>query len=151
MLAPKPTAGIVVSGGPYITILPVDPGYIVVPYYDPTVVFFAPRPGFFVGGGIRFGYGVTLGGFFAPWGVGAGRNGLRLACAHFISESCTLGPDMGQPERLHSSLARDPKARAEITRVLATRIHFMRARATNEMHHGKAGQRRANRTENTDS
>jgi hypothetical protein len=59
---------IVVSGGPYITILPVDPGYIVVPYYDPTVVFFAPRPGFFVGGGIRFGYGVTLGGFFAPWG-----------------------------------------------------------------------------------
>jgi hypothetical protein len=59
---------LVVSGGPYITILPVDPGYIVVPYYDPAVVFFAPRPGFFVGGGIRFGYAVTLGGFFAPWG-----------------------------------------------------------------------------------
>ena len=59
---------IVVSGGPYISILPVDPGYIVVPYYDPMIVFFAPRPGFFVGGGIRFGFGVTLGGFFAPWG-----------------------------------------------------------------------------------
>jgi hypothetical protein len=59
---------IVVSGPPYITIMPVNPGYIVVPYYDPAVVFFAPRPGFFVGGGIRFGFGVTIGGFFSPWG-----------------------------------------------------------------------------------
>ncbi len=63
---------IVVSGGPYITIMPVDPGYLVVPYYDPMIVFFAPRPGFFVGGAIRFGYGVTLGGFFSPWGWVAG-------------------------------------------------------------------------------
>src|SRR3984893_16590369 len=39
---------VVVSGGPYITIMPVNPGYVVVPYYDPRVVFFAPRPGFFV-------------------------------------------------------------------------------------------------------
>jgi hypothetical protein len=46
---------IVVSGGPYITIMPVNPGYIVVPYYDPAVVFFAPRPGFAIGGAIRFG------------------------------------------------------------------------------------------------
>ncbi len=36
---------------------PTFPGYIEVPYYDPRVVFLAPRPGFFVGGGIRFGYG----------------------------------------------------------------------------------------------
>src|SRR5581483_3963470 len=41
---------IVVGGGPYITIMPVDPAFVVVPYYDPRVVFFAPRPGFFVGG-----------------------------------------------------------------------------------------------------
>src|SRR5580698_2703635 len=61
---------IVVSGGPYITIMPVDPGFIVVPYYDPAVVFFAPRPGFVVGGAIRFGFGVTIGGFFRPWGWG---------------------------------------------------------------------------------
>jgi len=59
---------ITVSGPPYISIAPVDPGYIVVPYYDPLVVFFAPRPGFFVGGAIRFGFGVSIGGFFAPWG-----------------------------------------------------------------------------------
>ncbi len=64
---------IVVSGGPYITIMPVDPGFIVVPYYDPGIVFFAPRPGFVVGGAIRFGFGVSIGGFFAPWGwVGGG-------------------------------------------------------------------------------
>jgi len=64
---------IVVGGGPYISINPVDPGYIVVPYYDPGVVFFAPRPGFFVGGGIRFGFGVGIGGFFRPWGWGYSR------------------------------------------------------------------------------
>jgi len=61
---------IVVNGGPYITITPVNPGYIVVPYYDPAVVFFAPRPGFFVRGAIRFGFGITIGGFFRPWGWG---------------------------------------------------------------------------------
>jgi hypothetical protein len=44
-----------------------------VPYYDPNIVFFPPRPGFFVGGGIRFGFGVTIGGFFRPWGWGYNR------------------------------------------------------------------------------
>ena len=64
---------VVVSGGPYIAITPVNPAFVVVPYYDPAVVFFAPRPGFVVGGAIRFGFGVTIGGFFAPWGWGAAR------------------------------------------------------------------------------
>jgi hypothetical protein len=64
---------IVVGAGPYITIMPVNPGYVVVPYYDPAVVFFAPRPGFVVGTGIRFGFGITIGAFFRPWGWGVGR------------------------------------------------------------------------------
>src|SRR5271168_1811492 len=64
---------VIVGGGPYITILPVNPGFVVVPYYDPAIVFFAPRPGFFVGGGIRFGFGVSIGVFFRPWGWGVGR------------------------------------------------------------------------------
>jgi hypothetical protein len=68
----RSNAQIVVGTGPYITIMPVDPGFVVVPYYDPGVVFFAPRPGFFVGGAIRFGFGVSLGVFFRPWGWGAG-------------------------------------------------------------------------------
>ena len=64
---------IIVGGGPYITILPVNPAFVVVPYYDPRIVFYAPRPGFVVGGAIRFGFGVTIGGFFRPWGWGYNR------------------------------------------------------------------------------
>jgi hypothetical protein len=64
---------VVVTGGPYIAIAPVNPAFIVVPYYSPAVVFFAPAPGFFVGGAIRFGFGVTIGAFFRPWGWGLGR------------------------------------------------------------------------------
>jgi hypothetical protein len=62
---------IVVSGGPYITIMPVNPGFIVVPFYDPLVVFAPPRPGFVVGGAIHFGFGVTIGAAFRPWGWGS--------------------------------------------------------------------------------
>jgi hypothetical protein len=61
--------------GPYVEIVPVNPDYIVVPYYDPRVVFVRPRPGFFVGGAVRFGFGVTLGAAFVPWGWHATRFG----------------------------------------------------------------------------
>jgi hypothetical protein len=64
---------IVVSGGPYIEITPVNPDFIPVPYYDPAIVFIAPRPGFVVGGAIRFGFGITLGVAFRPWGWGYSR------------------------------------------------------------------------------
>jgi Protein of unknown function (DUF3300) len=66
---------VVVQRGPFIEILPVDPAYVVVPYYNPAVVFVAPRPGFVVGGAIRFGFGVRLGVAFAPWGWGTTRFG----------------------------------------------------------------------------
>ncbi|HMD39060.1 MAG TPA: DUF3300 domain-containing protein [Candidatus Acidoferrum sp.] len=69
----RSNAQIVVGGGPYITIAPVNPEFYVVPYYDPAVVFFAPRPGFFVGGAIGFGFGVTIGAWFRPWGWGYSR------------------------------------------------------------------------------
>lgn len=64
---------VVVSGGPYIAIDPVNPAFICVPAYDPIVVFAPPRPGFFVGGAIGFGYGVSLGFAFRPWGWGDSR------------------------------------------------------------------------------
>jgi hypothetical protein len=64
---------IVVSSGPYITIEPANPNFIVVPAYDPAIVFAPPPPGFFVGGAIAFGFGVTLGVAFRPWGWGATR------------------------------------------------------------------------------
>ena len=63
----------VVNAGPYIEILPVNPAFIVVPYYDPLVVFAAPRPGFFIGGAIGFRFGITIGAAFAPWGWGVSR------------------------------------------------------------------------------
>ncbi len=49
------------------------PRYIVVPYYDPLIVFAPPRPGFFIGGAIGFRFGVTIGPAFAPWGWGVNR------------------------------------------------------------------------------
>ncbi len=63
---------IVVGAGPYITIGLANPGFIVVPYYDPAVVFFPPRPGFAIGGAISFRFGITIGAFFGPWGWGPG-------------------------------------------------------------------------------
>jgi hypothetical protein len=64
---------IVVTNGPYIAIAPVNPGFIVVPYYNPAIVFFPPRPGFFVGGAIGFNFGISLGVAFRPWGWGYNR------------------------------------------------------------------------------
>jgi len=59
-----------VAGPGAIEIVPVQPGFYYVPYYNPVVVFARPRPGFFVGGAIRFGPGITIGATFAPWGWG---------------------------------------------------------------------------------
>jgi len=53
-----------------IEIVPVDPAFIYVPFYNPAVVFFRPRPGFFVGGAITFGPRIFIGGAFAPFGWG---------------------------------------------------------------------------------
>jgi len=61
---------VVVRTGPFITIDPVDPYFIAVPYYDPLVVYAPLRPGFFVGAGIGWGYGIGLGVWFQPWGWG---------------------------------------------------------------------------------
>jgi len=71
----RSNAQIVVRNGPFIEVLPVDPGFVVVPYYNPAVVFVRPGPGLVIGGAIRFGYGVRLGAYFAPWGWGTTRFG----------------------------------------------------------------------------
>ncbi|MGC2744630.1 MAG: DUF3300 domain-containing protein [Candidatus Angelobacter sp.] len=64
---------IIVGGGPYITILPARTDYVVVPFYDPVVVYERPRPGFFIGGAIGFRFGVVLGASYRPWGWGYNR------------------------------------------------------------------------------
>jgi len=69
----RPNAQVLVRNGPYIEIVPVDPGFVVVPFYDPLVVYAPPRPGFVVAAAIRFNFGVTIGAAFRPWGWGANR------------------------------------------------------------------------------
>jgi hypothetical protein len=66
-LRPSPYDNVVDSGGD-LEILPTNPAYIYVPTYDPYVVFGPPRPGFFVGGAIRFGPAVVIGTPFFAWG-----------------------------------------------------------------------------------
>ena len=56
--------------GPYITILPANPAFIVVPYYNPLIVFAPPRPGFFIGGAIGFRFGVGDWPGICPLGLG---------------------------------------------------------------------------------
>ena len=63
----------VVDNGGYVEIQPLNPAYYYVPIYDPLVVFYAPRPGFFVGGAIRFGPPILIGPAFGRFGwFGAG-------------------------------------------------------------------------------
>ncbi|HWZ52930.1 MAG TPA: DUF3300 domain-containing protein [Granulicella sp.] len=63
----------VVDDGGYVEIMPVDPAYLYVPVYNPGIVFFAPRHGYFVGGAIGFGPRVFLAPGFATYGwFGAG-------------------------------------------------------------------------------
>ena len=66
----RSTPDVTVTNGPYIEIAPVDPYYIQVPYYDPLIVFAAPRPGFHIGTAVRFRLGVRIGDAFEPWGWG---------------------------------------------------------------------------------
>src|ERR1043165_7206313 len=68
--------------GGYITIIAARVDYVVVPTYDPVVVYERPRPGFFIGAAIGFRFGVVLGGSYLPrgWGLyhdSAGAGGLR--------------------------------------------------------------------------
>jgi Protein of unknown function (DUF3300) len=66
-LRSNPYCNVVETDG-YVEILPVNPAYIYVPYYDPLVVFGPPRPGFFVGGAIGWGPAVIITAGFFPFG-----------------------------------------------------------------------------------
>ena len=97
---------IVVSNGPYIDIEPVNPEFIVVPYYNPVVVYAPPRPGFFVGGAIGFGFGVAIG-YLVP-SVGLGQQPLRLGQSRRDRQQSPVGPHLGQPPRLRASIRSAP-------------------------------------------
>jgi Protein of unknown function (DUF3300) len=80
-LRTNPQVRVVYAGPGDIEVVPVNPEIYYVPYYNPYVVFAPPRPGFFIGGAIRFGPGITIGAAFAPWGWGGVGFGWR---AHTI-------------------------------------------------------------------
>ena len=65
--------GIIVRNGPYVEIVPADPAFVVVPYYNPVIVFAPPRPRFVIASAIYWGFGIRLGVWFAPWGWGTTR------------------------------------------------------------------------------
>jgi hypothetical protein len=72
---------VVVTGGPYVEIMPANPAYIVVPYYDPAIVYVPPPPGLILPRAMYCGFGIRLGVWFAPWGWGT---------THFVWASHTV-------------------------------------------------------------
>jgi hypothetical protein len=64
---------VIVRPGPYIEILPANPTFIVVPYYDPAIVYVPPPPGFVIGRAVYCGFGIRIGLWFEPWGWGTTR------------------------------------------------------------------------------
>lgn len=141
---------VVVGGGPYITIMPVNPGFIVVPYYDPAIVFFAPRPGFVIGGAIRFGFGINIGGFFAPWGWGFSHfdwGGHAVFIGHdpwrrtWANRAAYVHP-FPQVRRFAAGAARPPEAHALEGRSEAERSAARQGRRAPRESHGGGGHRR---------
>jgi len=66
-------APIVVQEGPFLQILPADAGFIVVPYYDPAIVFVPPPPGAVLQHPVYCGYGIRIGIWLSSWGWGTTR------------------------------------------------------------------------------
>jgi hypothetical protein len=83
-LAPNSYDNVTDDGG-YVEIQPINPALYYVPVYSPGVVFFAPRPGFFVGGAIRFGPSIAIGpafGRYGWYGAGFGWGGHTILIDH---------------------------------------------------------------------
>ncbi|MCU1334875.1 MAG: hypothetical protein JWO19_456 [Bryobacterales bacterium] len=58
----------VVASGPFIQILPPQPGFIYLPMYEPRLVFAPAAPGIIATAALQFGPRVTIGEAFEPWG-----------------------------------------------------------------------------------
>ena len=52
---------VIVHSGPFVEVLPANPAFIVVPYYDRAIVFVPPPPGFVMSRAIYCGFGIRLG------------------------------------------------------------------------------------------
>jgi hypothetical protein len=67
-LVPNHFINVVTIGGGYIEILPLNPGVLYVPYYNPLIVFAPPAPGFAIATAVRFGPAIPIGTTFVSWG-----------------------------------------------------------------------------------
>jgi len=97
----RSNAQIIVSDGPYVTIVPVHPAFIPVPYYDPAIVFSVGARG----RGRRCDPLWILRdhrGFLSP--VGLGILPLSLGLARGDNQQRTLATDLDQPARVCSSI-----------------------------------------------
>ncbi|MEI9980133.1 MAG: DUF3300 domain-containing protein [Edaphobacter sp.] len=75
----------VVDNGGAIEIQPVNTAYYYVPVYNPAVVFYAPRPGFVIATGIRFGPAIVIApafGVYGWFGAGFGWRGHTILIDH---------------------------------------------------------------------
>jgi hypothetical protein len=141
-------AQVVVGAGPYITILPVNPAFVCVPVYDPLIVFYPPRPGFFVGGAIGFGFGITLGFAFAPWGWGTShffwdRHELIIAGGHWGRNWGNRGTYVHPYSAYHPwTGARGAEQHQRIGRSEAERNAARQGHARVEEHHESGHERR---------
>jgi Protein of unknown function (DUF3300) len=75
----------VVDNGGAIEIQPVNTAYYYVPVYNPAIVFYAPRPGFVITTGIRFGPPIIIGpafGVYGWYGAGFGWGGHTILIDH---------------------------------------------------------------------
>jgi Protein of unknown function (DUF3300) len=83
-LASTPYDNVVDDGGA-IEIQPVNTAYYYVPVYNPAIVFYAPRPGFVITTGIRFGPPIIIGpafGVYGWYGAGFGWRGHTILIDH---------------------------------------------------------------------
>ena len=139
---------VVSATGSYITILPVNPAFICVPVYDPGIVFFAPAPGFFVGGAIGWGFGISLGFAFAPWGWGAthfvwGSHALFLGGARWGRTWANRGSYVHPYANFHRySGPRGPEQHQLIPRSQEERRAAREGHARVESHHASPERRR---------
>jgi hypothetical protein len=144
----RTNAQVVVAGGPYITIMPVNPAFVCVPVYDPLIVFAAPRHGFFIGGAIGFGFGVTLGFAFAPWGWGSShffwdRHELYIANARWGRNWANRGNYVHHYSAFHAwSGPRGEEQHQRIGRSEAERNAARSGHARVEEHHAEHSERK---------
>ena len=102
----RTNAQVVVAGGPYITIMPVNPAFVCVPVYDPLIVF-APAPAR-IFHRRRHRLWIWRNAWLRVCPLGMGLSSLFLGPTRIVHRRCALGPDLGQSRLLRASLPRFP-------------------------------------------